>query len=128
MAFQVSGFQPDFSPLVNGVNFPWKQDFMTWQARSWVARALLWAVARDFRQSSTVGREESEITVGRGWSLKPIMRKNGNLLVTEWGKWLCANSTWGIILDHEVGLVPQKMWRYVSTSWLTCSISPLDWR
>ena len=19
-----------FSPLVNGVNFPWKQDFMTW--------------------------------------------------------------------------------------------------
>ena len=32
------------------------------------------------------------MTVGRGWGLKPIMRKNGDLPVTEWGQWLCTNS------------------------------------
>ena len=49
-------------------------------------RASLWAVVRDFRQSSTAGREESEITVGRGQGLQPIMRKNSDVLVTEWGQ------------------------------------------
>ena len=65
--------------------------------------------------------------VRRGCGLKPIMRKNSDLPVTKWGQWLCMNSVWKIISDHEVGLAPQKMWRYILTSWLTCSVSPSDW-
>ena len=69
-------------------------------------RASSQAVARDFRQSSTAGREELEMIVGRGWGSKLIMRKNRYLLVTEWGQWLCTNLAWEIISDHEVGFAP----------------------
>ena len=42
-------------------------------------------VRREFRQSWTAGIEVLEMMVGRAWGSYPILRKNGNWLVTEWG-------------------------------------------
>ena len=52
-------------------------------ARSWVAKASFLIARREFRQSWTAGREVSEMMVGRAWGSYPIMRKNGDWLVTE---------------------------------------------
>ena len=62
------------SPLTKEVN-PWLlYEDMTWQASSWIARALSQAAMRDFRQASIAGMEELEIKKGRAQGLYPIMR------------------------------------------------------
>ena len=83
--FRFLALSQTLSFLANRVNFPWKQDFITCHVMSWAVRASSQAVVRDLRWSSTAGRWELEMTVERGWGLKPIMRKNGDLPVTEWG-------------------------------------------
>ena len=64
-AFEVSGFQPDLSPLAKGMNPRLLHEDITWQVSSCAARALSRAAMRDFRQDSTVGMEELEIREGR---------------------------------------------------------------
>ena len=62
------------SPLIKKVNPQLLCKDMTWQASLWVARASFQAVMRDFRQTSTVEIEESEIKEERAQDSYPIMR------------------------------------------------------
>ena len=62
------------SPFSKGLKLQWFLDNMTWRASSYKARASSQAALRAFRQSSTVGIEVSEMTMGRAWGSYPIMR------------------------------------------------------
>ena len=72
-----------FAPFLKGWKFRQVRLFMVCLARSWAAKASFLIARRECRQSLTVGREVSEMMVGSAWGSYPIMRKNGNWLVTE---------------------------------------------
>ena len=67
-------FSQTLSPLMKGVKSWLLHKDMTWQASSWVARALSQAVTRDFRWASTAEIEELEIKERRAQGSYPIMR------------------------------------------------------
>ena len=72
-----------FAPFLKGWKFRQIQLFMVCLARSWAAKASFLMARRECKQSWMAGREVSEIMVGRAWGSYPIMRKNGDWLVTE---------------------------------------------
>ena len=72
-----------FDPFLKGWKFHQVLLFMVCLVRSWAARASFLMARREFSQSWTAGMGVSEIMVGRAWGSYPIMRKNGNWLVTE---------------------------------------------
>ena len=72
-----------FDPFLKGWKFFQVQLFMVCLARSWAARASFLMVRRECKRSWTMGREFSEMMVGRAQGSYPIMRKNGNCEVTE---------------------------------------------
>ena len=71
------------SPLTNGVNLFLDLAAMVCRASSWAARASCLATCRVLILVSTAGIEDDGRTVGRGMGSYPIMRKNGDWLVTE---------------------------------------------
>ena len=72
-----------FAPFLKGWKFRQVQLFMVCLARSWAAKASFLTARRECRQSWTAGREVSEMMVGSAQGSHPIMRKNGDWLVTE---------------------------------------------
>ena len=72
-----------FAPFLKGWKFRQVLLFMVCLARSWAARASFLIARREFRRSWMAGREVSEMMVGSARGSYPIMRKNGDWLVTE---------------------------------------------
>ena len=70
-------------PFLKGWKFHQVLLFMVCLVRSWVAKASFLIARREFRWSWTAGREVLEMMVGRARGSYPIMRKNGDWLVTE---------------------------------------------
>ena len=65
---------------------------ITCRASLWAANASSHAAVKSLSHSSTAGTEEEGRTVGRAMGSYPIIRKNGDFPVMEWGQWLWANS------------------------------------
>ena len=74
-----------FAPFLEGWKFCQVRLFIVCLARSWVAKASFLIARRECRWSWTAGREVSEMMVGSTRGSYPIMRKNGDWLVTEEG-------------------------------------------
>ena len=82
-SLEILSFKPYLCPFLKGWKLCQVLLFMVCLARSWTAKASFLIVRREFKWSWTVGREVSAMMVGRAWGSYPIMRKNGDWLVTE---------------------------------------------
>ena len=72
-----------FAPFLKGWKFHQVRLFMVCLARSWAAKASFLIARRELKRFWTAGREVLEMIVGSARGSYPIMRKNGDWLVTE---------------------------------------------
>ena len=68
------------------------QQAITCHASLWAANASSRAAVKSLSRSSTAGTEEEGRTAGRAMGSYPIIRKNRDFPITEWGWRLWANS------------------------------------
>ena len=90
--FRLRALSQTLSPFVKGEKGLRVRRAITCRASSWAANASSHAAVKSLSRSSMAGMEEEGRTVGRAMGSYPIIRKNGDFPVMEWGRWLWANS------------------------------------
>ena len=113
-------------PIFQGVNVLKLRSLMIRRAVSWVAKASFLASRRESNLFSSEGRNVFP-SGGYARGSYPSISLNGDVLVEWCGAELCWNLAVGRRSSQLLGLLAQKMRRYVSISWLVCSVCTSVW-
>ena len=85
MAFQVSGLEPDFVSFGEQGEFPMVAGLQDLAREVMGSTGFVMSGSKRLKAVFHSGEVGVKDDGGKGTGSKPIMRKNGNLLVTEWG-------------------------------------------